>query len=395
MRVSLVTPPAALPITLSEAKSHLRIESTFTNDDAYIRSLIFAATAQVENITRRKLITQTWKAFYDDWPCRWELPYGNLQSVTHVKYTDSGDTVNTDFDEDDEFTVDTDSDPGRIVLKYGETFPGASLAEMNPIEVQFVCGYGAHTSQTITGATNASPIVVTVAGHGYSTNDDILVEDVEGNTNANGRWIITVVDVNSFSLNGSSGNEDYTSGASIATVSNTDVDTGTETIDTFADTLADGAYWDYVVKKGANLRAGRVTATWDADTDAVAYKDYATGDSDEDGVVFGDTVSQVGSTAGVVFSVDINSDMVRLRCTVPSDDWSVTGTRKLITAASETYTSGGTATEITVPEPIRHAIKMMVSEAYENREETVIGVTVNKIKDAIINLLWSHRLFGF
>jgi uncharacterized phiE125 gp8 family phage protein len=256
-----------LPITLSEAKDHLRIESTFTDDDAYIRSLIHMATLQAENITRRKLVTQTWKSFYDYWPKRWELPYGQLQSVTSITYVGSDDVANTDFNEGDEFSVDTDSDPGRVVLKYGESYPGDSLATENPIYVEFVTGYGGHTSQTITAASNATPIVVTIVGHGYTGGEDILIDSVVGNTAANGRWYVTLVGVDTFSLNGSAGNA--------------------------------------------------------------------------------------------------------------------------------AYTSGGTSTIITVPEPIRHAIKMMVSESYENREETVMGVTVSSIKDAIINLLWSFRLFGF
>jgi uncharacterized phiE125 gp8 family phage protein len=399
MNVSAVTSPTSLPITLSEAKAHLRIESSFTDDDAYIRALIFAATAQAETITWRKLITQTWKYFLTEWPNKnyYTLPFGNLQSVTSIKYVDTDGTIYTIGASPDttDVTAITDNLVGMVILDYAEVWPSATLRTANPIYTEFVCGYGAHTSQDITMATNASPIVVTVAGHGYSTGDDILIEGVEGNTNANGRWMVSVVDVNSFSLIGSSGNEDYTAGASVATVSNTDIDTGTETVDTFADITADGCYWDYVVKKGANLRAGRVTATWDAGTDAVAYKDSATGDTDEDGVVFGDVVSEVGSTAGVVFSVDINSDMVRLRCTVPSDDWSVSGTRKLITAASETYTSGGTSVKIDVPEPIRQAIKIMVSESYENREETVIGTQVSTIKNAITSLLMPYRIFGY
>lgn len=267
MRASLVTPPTSLPVTLNEVKEHLRIESTFTDDDAYIRSLIFAATVQAESILRRKLVTQTWKYLLDNWPDEdWiTLPYGQLQSVTSVKYRDSDDDENT-FSSDD-YLVDTDSDPGRVVLGYGESWPSTTLLPKNPIYVEFVTGYGDHSSQTITDATNASPIVLTIAGHGYSAGDKVLVESVAGNTAANGNWHITVVDVNTFSLNGSTGNA--------------------------------------------------------------------------------------------------------------------------------AYTSGGTSVEISVPETVRHAIKMMVSEFYENREETIIGTITSKIKDAIINLLYSHRLFGF
>ena len=99
-------------------------------------------------------------------------------------------------------------------------------------------------------------------------------------------------------------------------VLNADVDTGTENIDTFADTEGSGAIWDYVVFSGANVRTGRVMAAWDAGTDAVVYSESSTAD--------------VGDTSGVSFVVDINSNNVRLRCTVTSDNWAVYATRNLL-----------------------------------------------------------------
>ena len=68
------------------------------------------------------------------------------------------------------------------------------------------------TAKAITGATNASPIVITAASHGFSTGDVITIHDVGGNTAANGVWSITKVDDGSFSLDDSTGNADYTSG---------------------------------------------------------------------------------------------------------------------------------------------------------------------------------------
>src|SRR5262245_51009020 len=65
---------------------------------------------------------------------------------------------------------------------------------------------------TITGATNASPIVITSTAHGLSTGDRVTVASVGGNTNANGDWTVTRIDANTFSLDGSSGNATYTSG---------------------------------------------------------------------------------------------------------------------------------------------------------------------------------------
>lgn len=65
---------------------------------------------------------------------------------------------------------------------------------------------------SITGATNASPIVITSANHGVSTDQAVTVSGVGGNTNANGSFLATAIDANTFSLQGSTGNSAYTSG---------------------------------------------------------------------------------------------------------------------------------------------------------------------------------------
>jgi hypothetical protein len=65
---------------------------------------------------------------------------------------------------------------------------------------------------TITGATNATPIVITCASHGLSTGTRVTVVNVGGNTAANGTFDVTVVNANSFSLDSSVGNAPYTSG---------------------------------------------------------------------------------------------------------------------------------------------------------------------------------------
>ena len=72
---------------------------------------------------------------------------------------------------------------------------------------------GAHGSPAaITAASNASPIKITVANHGFNTGETVVIAGVGGNTAANGTWVITVVDANNFNLNGSTGNGAYTSG---------------------------------------------------------------------------------------------------------------------------------------------------------------------------------------
>lgn len=65
---------------------------------------------------------------------------------------------------------------------------------------------------SITAASNASPIVITSAGHNRQTGDTLTISGVLGNTAANGSFTVTKVDANNFSLNSSAGNGAYTSG---------------------------------------------------------------------------------------------------------------------------------------------------------------------------------------
>ena len=71
----------------------------------------------------------------------------------------------------------------------------------------------------ITGATNATPIVITTgSAHGLTTGDVVIIVGVGGNTAANGRFSVTVVDTDEFSLQDAdtganiAGNGTYTSG---------------------------------------------------------------------------------------------------------------------------------------------------------------------------------------
>jgi uncharacterized phiE125 gp8 family phage protein len=207
MDLVLSTGPTGEVITLDEAKAHMVVEHT--DDDSMIRSFIQMAVDHAESITNRLFLTQTWIAYLEDFPDgEIILPYGQLQSVTSVEYRDDdGDWQTMDSAE---YVVDTVREPGRVVLADGETWPTDTLYPGMSVRITFVCGYGTQARVSITGATNAAPIVVTSADHGLLTGDRIRVEDVEGTTAANGTWTVTGVDDNDFSLQGSTGNAAYT-----------------------------------------------------------------------------------------------------------------------------------------------------------------------------------------
>lgn len=74
--------------------------------------------------------------------------------------------------------------------------------------------------KAITGATNATPIVVTATAHGFTNGDIVYVDGVGGNLAANGLWQIGGVAANTFNLlnpvtgGNSTGSAAYTSGGS-------------------------------------------------------------------------------------------------------------------------------------------------------------------------------------
>jgi hypothetical protein len=68
--------------------------------------------------------------------------------------------------------------------------------------------------RAIAAATNAAPIVITSPGHGLVNGDQVQISGVRGNTAANGNFVVTQVDADRFSLNGSVGNGAYAGGGS-------------------------------------------------------------------------------------------------------------------------------------------------------------------------------------
>ena len=88
---------------------------------------------------------------------------------------------------------------------------------------------------------------------------------------------------------------------------NTDVDTGTETVANVAIATYTAAFFDFVIKKGTNVRSGTVYACHDGTN--VEFTETSTQD--------------LGDTSDVTLSVDISGGNMRLRATTTSDDWSV------------------------------------------------------------------------
>lgn len=134
-----LTPSPAVdePITLAEAKTHLRIDNTDSDDELTV--LIKAARMTAEKVLNRALLNRTLVTRFDAFADRMELPLPPLQSVTSVTYLDADgaeQTLATSV-----YKVVTYDTVGRIELAYDQTWP-TTRAETGAVTVTHVSGYG-------------------------------------------------------------------------------------------------------------------------------------------------------------------------------------------------------------------------------------------------------------
>lgn len=139
--------PAVEPISLLEAKLHLRVEHT--SDDALITALISAARLHCEAVTDRAFITQTWDLTLDAFPCEgpiW-LPRPPVSSVASVTYLDSAGAPQTWAAENYRSVLPFGpwAQRGFLTPAYGVTYP-TTREVIGAVTVRCVCGYGGATA---------------------------------------------------------------------------------------------------------------------------------------------------------------------------------------------------------------------------------------------------------
>ena len=130
MRVLVVTPPAAEPVTPAELREYLRLDGTA--EDPLLRVLIAAARGRAEDYTRRSFVTSTLRATLDVPAYRRgviDLPRPPIRSVTSV-------AVGTDAALAPSAYV-VDADLGTVAPAASEWGSGDRLT------VQYAAGYGA------------------------------------------------------------------------------------------------------------------------------------------------------------------------------------------------------------------------------------------------------------
>lgn len=154
MPMQLITPPAGEPVSLAEAKLHLRVD--FDDDDSLIQVLISAARQAAETLTNRQLVTARWRMVLDSFPGpslmgvpagqtftlpghAVLLPKSPVASVVEIRYLDMAGVWQVMPAAN--YTVDCACEPARITPVFGQIWP-ISLPQIGAVSVIFDAGYG-------------------------------------------------------------------------------------------------------------------------------------------------------------------------------------------------------------------------------------------------------------
>lgn len=166
----VVTAPAVEPVTVAEAKAHLRVDAS--DDDTYIGTLITAAREWVETYLDRAIVTQQLVMTLKNFPAddhEIELPRPPMASAgtataISVTYTlSSGATASLSSSN---YRVARYATPGELQTLYAGTWPADTLEDENAVSVTWWAGFGP-TGASVPAAIRHAMLML--VGHWYDT----------------------------------------------------------------------------------------------------------------------------------------------------------------------------------------------------------------------------------
>jgi uncharacterized phiE125 gp8 family phage protein len=142
MALRLLSESTVLPVSIPEIKSHLRISTASTVEDALLTAMIQSAKAIGENLTKRAFVPQTYQYVLDGFPNEGlELPIAPLSTkstnVTIYYIDEAGSTITL---ASTMYVVDSYSEPGFVVPSYDNIWPD-TRDQINSVMIQYVTGY--------------------------------------------------------------------------------------------------------------------------------------------------------------------------------------------------------------------------------------------------------------
>lgn len=182
MTIQIVTAPAAEPITLVEAKAHLRVDDA--TSDTLIASYIKAARQIAEGFMRRSLVRRTLRLSLDGFPsygCPLLLPFAPVASISSVKYYDSDGALQTWSSA--EYLLEADSEPARLQHHPDDAWPtDLHIGRLGVAQVEYVAGYAPSSDSPTDYAANVpddiKSAIKLILGDLYEDREDTNVGNI-------------------------------------------------------------------------------------------------------------------------------------------------------------------------------------------------------------------------
>lgn len=137
MGLKIVTAPTVEPVSVAEAKLHLKVD--ISDDDALIGALITAAREECEHLTDRAIAEQTLALLLDSFPAAGiKLPRPPVSSITAVEYVDSDGATQTLAGA--AYYLDDAQEPSWVLPAYDTSWP-STRGDANAVVVTYEAGY--------------------------------------------------------------------------------------------------------------------------------------------------------------------------------------------------------------------------------------------------------------
>lgn len=165
-----ITEPVTEPVSLTEAKAHLAIDQSFTEDDRYIQSLLSAARHHVESVSDRTLIRSQWQLKLDLFPSYdIELPRPPI-AAGDVVVTFVPSSQASAVEAYTNFRVDRDATPAAIRPQWNGSWPTCRGAE-NDVTITYWAGYGESGTDVPPPARHC---ILMLAAHWFSQREAVV-----------------------------------------------------------------------------------------------------------------------------------------------------------------------------------------------------------------------------
>lgn len=175
MTTARVSAPLVTPVSLAEAKAHLRVDAS--DEDSLISSLIQAAVSHLDanGVLGRAMVTQSWAEWVGNAPGSVRLTVGPFQSLTSVEYYDSDNAFQTATVSN--FETWLDGDFALVKPKSGQSWPN-TYSRPDAIKITYVAGFGDAGSDVPQGIRQA---ILLLVGHWYENRiaaTDVRIQEI-------------------------------------------------------------------------------------------------------------------------------------------------------------------------------------------------------------------------